>query len=320
MPAFFFSYLDAVKTNSYWNAEPAEAAGRFPVVLYSPSGNASLHKLLFEELASHGYVVASISHPHWGNVMFDNQGRVIPQAPGDERAAAWWREQSAGAVQDAKGRILSTDDIAALKGAQIALNRAVPLAITELREWTQDDAFVLEHLARMNGAGGFFDGRLDLDHTGVMGFSLGGANAGQFCATDPRCRAGINLDGFMFGDILQRGLHVPFMFIHSDNSYLRPGLTAAYFYETAESNSYLLQIDGTLHGELGFPLPTGEPLLINAGLANFPDGARLGRILNEYILAFFNKYLKGQPEPLLSGPSTDQEVLFMCRNSDCGRR
>jgi len=312
-PAWYSGHLDHVRTYAHWDASMAEADAPFPVILYSPSGNASLHKILFEELASQGYVVVSISHPHWSNVLFDDQGDVIPQGGVSERYQTWFREENSSAVQTAKGRILAEDSIERLEQAQIDLNMARPVAIAELRQWAADDGFVLDRLAEMSQPGGFFAGRLDLSQVGVMGFSLGGATAGQFCVTDTRCRAGINVDGFMFGDILDNNLNVPFMFLHS--SYPKAKPVGALFYEWAEHSAYMLQIAGSTHHDLGAPAPTGQPIVLELGIdpGQFPDGAYLARIMNDYILSFFDEHLKNEPAPLFDGPSPYPEVLFGMR-------
>ena len=317
-PAWFNGYLDLIRTYAHWDARVAQADEQFPVILYSPSGNASLHKILFEELVSRGYVAVSISHPHWSNVIFDDQGKVILQGGVGERHQAWFREENTSAVQTAKGQILGGDTIGILEQAQVALNRARPIAIAELRQWSEDVGFVLDRLAEMNLTGGFFDGQIDLSRTGVVGFSLGGATAGQFCVTDSRCRAGINIDGFMFGDVLDSNLKVPFMFIHSENPELKPGLAGALFYERAESSAYVVQIAGAMHGDLGAPKPNGQPIILEMGisLSQFPDGAYLARIMNDYILAFFDKHLKSMPAPLLDSSPPYPEVLFMKKDGN----
>jgi hypothetical protein len=312
-PAWYFSYLDHIATHSYWDASIAKAPEPFPVVVYSPSGNASLHKILFEELASEGYLVASISHPHWNNVLFDEEGNVIAQGGVDKHHQAWFQEEARPGVQRAKDQILGAHAIAALAQAQTTLNRERPVAIAELRQWAADVGYVLDQLAEMNLPTGFFAEQIDLSQIGVMGFSLGGANAGQFCVTDRRCRAGIDVDGFMFGDILETNLGVPFMFIHSENPYLTPGLAGALFYERAENSAYMLQVAGAVHSDLGAPIANGKPILLPLGIniMKFPDGAFLARIMNDYIVAFFDKHLKQQPAPLLDGPSPYPEVWFV---------
>ncbi len=151
-----------------------------------------------------------------------------------------------------------------------------------------------------------------------MGFSLGGATAGQFCVTDARCRVGINIDGFMFGDILDGNLRVPFMFIHSDNPEIKPGLAGTLFYKWAENSAHIVQIAGAVHGDLGAPAPTGRPIILQLGInpTQFPDGAYLAQIMNEYILAFFDKHLKNEPAPLLDGAPPYSEVLFMKKDGN----
>ncbi|MBK5256604.1 MAG: hypothetical protein JJE39_11265 [Vicinamibacteria bacterium] len=66
-------------------------------------------------------------------------------------------------------------------------------------------------------ATGRFTGRLDMTRVGVFGHSLGGATAAQFCHDDSRCKAGIDIDGQPFGNVIQAGLAQPFMFLLSDH-------------------------------------------------------------------------------------------------------
>ena len=88
-----------------------------------------------------------------------------------------------------------------------------------LTAWTGDAAFVLDRLERLNAAGssGKLAGRLDMTRVGVFGHSFGGATALQFCHDDPRCKAGIDVDGQPFGSVVQTGLRQPFMFLLSDH-------------------------------------------------------------------------------------------------------
>ncbi len=39
----------------------------------------------------------------------------------------------------------------------------------------------------------------------------------QFCHDDPRCKAGIDIDGQPFGSVIQEGLRQPFMFLMGDH-------------------------------------------------------------------------------------------------------
>ena len=86
--------------------------------------------------------------------------------------------------------------------------------------WIADIGFVLDRLEQLNTSGvpGKFNGRLDMTRVGVFGHSFGGATALQFCRDDPRCKAGIDVDGQPFASVIQDGLHQPFMFVLSDHS------------------------------------------------------------------------------------------------------
>ena len=86
--------------------------------------------------------------------------------------------------------------------------------------WIADMKFVLDQLQELNvnDPTGRFKGRFDMQKVGVAGHSLGGATAAQFCHDDPRCAAGIDIDGMPFGDVIQDGLHQPFFFLMSDHS------------------------------------------------------------------------------------------------------
>ena len=68
--------------------------------------------------------------------------------------------------------------------------------------WISDIAFVADRL------GG---------NVGIFGHSFGGAQAAQFCAHDSRCAAGIDVDGLLLGDVVQRGIRKPFLFLLSDH-------------------------------------------------------------------------------------------------------
>ncbi|HLW75845.1 MAG TPA: hypothetical protein VKS01_02650, partial [Bryobacteraceae bacterium] len=83
--------------------------------------------------------------------------------------------------------------------------------------WTSDIGFVLDRLGRLQPGddAGKFAGRIDLARVGVFGHSLGGATAAEFCSRDSRCRAGIDIDGALVGDVVERGIDKPFMFLMS---------------------------------------------------------------------------------------------------------
>jgi hypothetical protein len=147
-----------------------------------------------------------------------------------------------------------------------------------------------------------------------MGFSKGGAATGQFCVTDERCRAGINLTGFMYGDIVDSDLTQPFLFISQEETWCPDCFVNDLFYTRARGSAYQMKVRGSRHASFG------DPCLWGGALESFGEGAtidgkRMAEIQNVYTLAFFDRHLKGLATPVLGGPSPDYpEVVFKSRH------
>ncbi len=165
----------------------------YPVVIIRAGASSGVlnYSTLAEDLTSHGYVVVGFDAPYrTGHVVFPDgrtMGRTEQNNP--ERCVVPDRDE---------------------------MERCVSRVLTA---WTGDIAFVLDRLARLNvsDSSGKFTGRLDMARVGVFGHSLGGAVAAQFCHEDPRCKAGIDIDGAPHGSVVQAGLRQPFMFLLSDH-------------------------------------------------------------------------------------------------------
>ena len=94
--------------------------------------------------------------------------------------------------------------------------RLVPPVIEQASEETiaireRDMRFVLSRLGSLRGIG-----RLDLDRIGAFGHSNGGATALNAMLADRRIRAGVDIDGSLYGPATQRGLDRPFGFLQGN--------------------------------------------------------------------------------------------------------
>ena len=313
LPSRFVDHFALVRTHAYLNARVAQTETPFPVITYSPSGLMSSHMALFEELASHGYVVLCIGHPYWNPFVYGADGEVLPFDGQNEYYKAWWAEENA-AVKQAKEQITVAKTIESQERAQQWHNELKPVAISDLKKWGQDIGFVLDELEKLGSGNGFLAGALDLGRVGIMGFSKGGAATGQFCVTDARCKAGINLTGFMYGDIVDMNLVQPFMFVSEEELWCRDCYVNDLFYKRAEGSAYQMKIRGARHDSFGDICLWGG-LLASFGEEATIDGEDMTRIQNGYTLAFLNKHLKGLAAPLLDGPSPDYpEVAFKSRH------
>lgn len=162
---------------------PARRGRRRPVLLYSPGAGSdrSFNTLVVEDLVSWGYVVVTVDHPYdSGEVEFPD-GRVVLSVPNPDEDTV----KKAVAVRAADLRFV-LDCLAVLERGGNPDTRRRPLP----------------HGLR---------GTLDLARVGAFGHSRGGAAAAAAMAEDARIQAGLNMDGTVFGPVVERGLDRPFL-------------------------------------------------------------------------------------------------------------
>jgi len=116
----------------------------------------------------------------------------------------------------------------------------------------------------------------------------------------------------MPADILAQPLQQPFMFLQSGTQMWKLDNLARLqtLYQGVSGPAYHLKIAGILHDDFGdLPLLTPvSALLKERGPLN---GARTVNLVDAYVVAFFDQYLKNQPSPLLTGASPSYpEVTF----------
>ncbi len=186
--------LSKVHPHSVGNADVSSQQRTYPVVIMRAGASSEVwnYSTLAEDLASHGYIVVGFDAPYRTSVVVFPDGRAMRRTPENNAELCEGQEPA----QQAR-----------------CVNRV-------LTAWIADIGFVLDRLERLNtsDASGKFTGRLDMTRVGVFGHSFGGATALQFCHDDPRCNAGIDVDGQPFGSVIQDGLRQPFMFLMSDHS------------------------------------------------------------------------------------------------------
>lgn len=81
--------------------------------------------------------------------------------------------------------------------------------------WTQDADFVINQLDQLNRDA--FEGKLDMDNIGMMGHSFGGATAFNAAYSNPRIKAGINMDGSLYNVNGKQAISKPFLFMESSS-------------------------------------------------------------------------------------------------------
>lgn len=185
--------------------------------------------------------------------------------------------------------------------------------------WAADASFALDQLAQLNAASPprRFAGRLDLGAVGIIGHSFGGATAAQVCATDRRCRVGVDLDGYPYGTVIGTGLARPFLIIWSEpedtaDAGWQQALADTRTLVTASTGGLQqLTIQGARHFNFTDLGVLYNPLLRAQGAFGSIDGRRALAITAAYTRAFLDRTLLGADEPLLAGPTAAYpEVRF----------
>jgi hypothetical protein len=303
-------------THSFLKAKPAKAKTPFPVILYSSSGVMNANTFLSEELASHGYVVFSIGHPYWCEFYFDAEGKTTPLDKNNEYYKKLWEEEGSWQVLKIKKEITLAKKLEDRMDLYKDLNQAMPTEASDLRLWGEDIDFVVNKLKEMNSNTDFFKGIMDVNRIGVMGYSKGGAAAGQYCLTaDDRCKAGINLGGFMFADIVEKNLKKPFMIMEHIEPWAPNGLPIGeLFIERAESSAYIIAIKDALHGNF-CDMTLAKKYIKAEGIVGSIDGEKFLKIMEYYVRAFFDKYVKCVPSAVIKDLSAIYpEVYFKSHN------
>lgn len=285
-----------IRTNTYENVHFTKKEEYFPLIIYSSGAGATRYDntQLVEELVSHGYVVIAIDHTFFNNVHFPDKRRIKAHSM----------------------------DISQKKFSKESFMQEIVLKTRVL-----DIQHVFAHILEMNqDSSTFLFNRIDFENVGVLGWSIGGAAAGNICTIDPRFKAGINLDGWDWMKMEDTTTYLaPFMYIQSDraeigwkelflagmrkSSFEERELMQAKYEKQLFSNSQekvlKLRIKGSMHSNFrdhGF---------IGLGQLGSGDAHKITQFTHEYVLAFFDLYLRGKKTLIFTKDYPHpEEVLF----------
>lgn len=205
-----------------------------------------------------------------------------------------------------------------------------------LTVWVKDVRFVLDQLEALNArdARDILTDHLDLTRVGYAGASFGGSVVVQALLDEPRIKAGLAEDGKpYFSARTLTDLRRPLMYMQSAAPYIKStdaqlarwGLTGARF-RAAEQDHYTRQME--LFGRTGGPIYnvyirqtnhltfSDLDLILRIPDSQLMDVRRAHRIINDYTIAFFDRYLNGGSPSLVDGftPSPYEEVTVASRN------
>jgi predicted dienelactone hydrolase len=329
LPLDFFDYLADMKGHSFEGAPVAVVRERYPVLIYS-HGFGSIgaqNVLLMEHLASHGYVVFSLEHPHqnaWVRLASNRTASFDPQGFRFQELTA---EKTAELEATLVRMVDAPDYESHLREVSTFMNEQAGF-ITGLRLWLDDTAYLLDQVQA--GAVSAFDplyAHMDTSGFGIFGMSYGGATAGMMCLEDSRCTAGINMDGLQFGEhAMQFSLSRPFMLMNSDgNLFLeaedRGGPTRfrvnEFVYRQAVGPIYSVTVANAKHmnySDFAFLMPVARHL----GLFGPVRADAMNTVMNTYVRGFFDRHLMGRPAPVLDRLISEDPVILEFAHRNVG--
>jgi predicted dienelactone hydrolase len=279
------SYLEQnfsmIQTHSFKGVPLSTRQITYPLIIFEPGmGDIVLnYQSLAGNLASQGYIVVGINPTYSSRFVVFSDGKVAYRTP--------------------KGNIPEnnpTDEQLNIVGSKL------------IKTWADDMTFAINRLAEINvDKGSMWAGHMDMEHIGVFGHSFGGATSVEACLLDNRIKAGIDIDGYLFG--VKKGLNKPFMFImshHQNNtSDLQELNKIKEVYNGLAKDGYLLDIPKAAHFSFQDNTIFFNPIQKAMGIYGTINGERGLQITNSYLTVFFDKYLRSKNSNLLKEKSSE---------------
>jgi predicted dienelactone hydrolase len=304
LPNFRILHLYDVLTHGYVGA-PVRAGGpRFPVVIFNhgyllyPGANTAL----MEELASHGYVVFSLSHPPDSASYRTFDGTLVEQhlwTPSDEL------------IESLKQFVGAPTYEARYRGFEPFTRAIAHDRLTySLENWRADDLFLTGALSSSSPPAAVADiaERVDMERLAYGGMSFGGGVSASTCQVDPHCRAVFSLDGVTWDvSMFDSDLRAPLLLLQSDwltnplfpyeprDSSVNPQDLAfeRWAHAGERPDIYRYRVLESAHmGMTDLTLTARAPM--RASKYGAIDGRRAIAALNAFTLAFLNASVRGE--------------------------
>ncbi|PWY81586.1 PAF acetylhydrolase family protein [Aspergillus sclerotioniger CBS 115572] len=261
--------------------QPSSLQANHPVVLFSPALGTSrlMYTSLLQDIASNGFAVISVDHPYDANIVEFPNGRTVLGILENTTTNAQYTFAMNVRVQDMIFLLNQTHNATVLR-----------------------DIFPLSRKA---------PNLLSLDRVTIMGHSLGGATAAQTILLDNRFVGGINLDGSLWGSVVDKGLSSPFLlFANADHNettdpswgtFLANSQGWKLHLQLAQSKHYTFSDFPVLVDALAISEAVKE--VIQADWIGTIGALRAKNVVVSYVTATLRYLVSGRMSDLLSGPS-----------------
>jgi putative ABC transport system permease protein len=246
------------------------ARGPYPVVIFTPGYTATFtdYTFLFEDLASRGYIVASVARTYESTVVQLPNGRLAKSVLGSHLDNSWHANDETFAFA------------------------------TSVR--LRDLEFVLNQLARLNSQpGNPFTSQLELSKIAIAGHSMGGMTALLASRLDSRFKAVVMLDAAVAPALVSR-TNTPVALLVAGRNQWDSG--ECRLWSGLEGPRLAVNFQGDEHVTFSDWI-----WLTKTGIQTGPMGPeRTISAVRDYVAAFLDTQLRhGLPSPLLAGPSSE---------------
>ena len=285
-------YKDLI-TNSSRDVPLSFNENTYPILIFSHGfgEHYAQNSILMEELASHGYIIFSISHHYECKFSSYPDGRFIYIDMNSPRLQKIMQEMSNPKAMELYQKMFSASNDEERMQVLVETSEIIPTGLTESpKYWAEDISFFMDQLEGINKKDKIFREKLNFDRIGVFGMSLGGIASGEISLLDKRIKACVNIDGGIYGATLEKEIQIPTMFLNSKrflgygNIFTNKSKTDCYSLSVKESDHYNFS-DYSV-----YPVPA-----INSLLGSI-NGEKTIEIMNVFVLGFFDKYLMEQKD------------------------
>ena len=254
------------QTNSYLRAKLSKKVDTCPLTIIVPGRGTErfLYTTIAEELASNGFIVASIDLPEIGFVLYQD-GFVLK--PSDEYKPP--RGMMAGPYERVDAFFEKPTEIG-----------------------YQDLLFTINKLSQLNNndINNRLTNKIDMDNIGVFGHSLGGRIAGELTARYKNVRALATMEGIPPRDVRYEGkIKVPSLMLCSSATLKYAVDNYNSFIDNRKSIVYMAELFDFGHNSL-----TDNPFIYPSSFNYKIDPSKGLEISCRILTDFFNEYLKGE--------------------------
>lgn len=301
MPGFIFDHLPLGTSHGVVDA-PLAAGGKFPVVLFSHGyyGWVDTNTALMEHLASHGYIVLSVSHPYESSAVLYPNGDVV------EMASAAQSDRHPPSNMAHMRTLMTSVDPAERFAATHAMYSQSWRLTESASVWRDDFLSVAQTFFAQDVPAPIkpLVAAADGSRRAYVGMSFGGPAAVAACQMDSACGGAVNLDGRDVSlALFDSAVRAPLLMMYQDV----PGYTADYRYNDfhyeqvadvgQRPDIYRLIVKGASHWDFTDYTLAGRwpayPLLFPIAVLGPDRGQRMLALTNEMVAAFLDRHVRG---------------------------